>query len=296
MSEQTGFQLIIATFDDETTAAQAVNRLLLTFRGDAANMPAAAYVGKDAGGQLTIRETADLGGKQGAAAGALAGGLVGLLSRRRGMFSSAALGALLGGVAARKLDTGIPDPRLEAIGQTLDAASGAAVAVVSDSAVDQLLGMVKGLGAHVQAEPFARETDFMKQLQAGNIAGAATILANEAEGRLAGATAMAVERAEALSGQARGMLAEKEPETLTDEEEIEIRIDPDAAATMVSTDTQMTSSIPVRPDDDMKPAPAPQPAQVAGADAVPDNDAGGLARSDIDESAAGVADIWPPAV
>ena len=156
--------------------------------------------------------------------------------------------------------------------------------------------MVKGLGAHVQAEPFARETDFMKQLQAGNIAGAATILANEAEGRLAGATAMAVERAEALSGQARGMLAEKEPETLTDEEEIEIRIDPDAAATMVSTDTQMTPGIPVRPDDDMKPAPAPQPAQVAGADAVPDNDAGGLARSDIDESAAGVADIWPPAV
>jgi len=92
------------------------------------------------------------------------------------------------------------------------------------------------------------------------------------------------------------MMAEKEPETLTDEEEIEIRIDPDAAATMVSTDTQMTPGIPVRPDDDMKAAPAPQPAQVAGADAVPDSDAGGLARSDIDESAAGVADIWPPAV
>ncbi|HQF70399.1 MAG TPA: hypothetical protein PLH39_03865, partial [Promineifilum sp.] len=207
-----------------------------------------------------------------------------------------ALGALLGGVAAKKLDTGIPDPRLEAIGRALDAASGAAVAIVSDNAVDQLLGVVKGLGAHVQAEPFARETDFMKQLQAGNIAGAATILANQAEGRLAGATAMAVERAEALGGQARGMMTGDEPDTPTDEEQIEILIDPDAAATMVSTDTQMTPGIPVRPDEEMKAAPAPKPAQVAGAGAVPDSDAGGLARTDIDESAAGVADIWPPAV
>ena len=296
MSEQTGFQLIIAAFDDETKAAQAVNRLLLTFRNDYANMPAAAYVGKDAGGELTIRETADLGGKQGAAAGALAGGLVGLLSRKRGIFSSAAVGALVGGVAAKKLDTGIPDPRLEAIGRALDASTGAAVAIVSDSAIDRLLGVVKELGAHVQTEPFARETDFMKQLQAGNLSGAATILANEAEGRLAGATAMAVERAETLGGQARGLMATDAPDTLTDEEEIEILIDPDTAAKMVSPDTQMTPGIAVRPDEDMKAAPAPKPAQVAGADAVPPSDAGGLARTDIDESAAGVADIWPPAV
>ena len=294
MSEQTGFQLIIAAFDDETKAAQAVNRLLLTFRGDAANMPAAAYVGKDAGGQLTIRETADLGGKQGAAAGALAGGLVGLLSRKRGIFSSAALGALLGGVAAKKLDTGIPDPRLEAIGRALDASTGAAVAIVSDSAVDRLLGVVKGLGAHVQTEPFARETDFMKQLQAGNLSGAATILANEAEGRLAGATSRVVEHAETLGGQARGLMAADAPDTLTDEEEIEILIDPDTAARMISPDTQMTPGIAVRPDEEMKPVPDAEPA--ARAEALSDSGAFDVARNDIDTAGAGVADIWPPAV
>ena len=92
------------------------------------------------------------------------------------------------------------------------------------------------------------------------------------------------------------MMTGDEPDTPTDEEQIEILIDPDAAATMVSTDTQMTPGIPVRPDEEMKAAPAPKPAQVAGAGAVPDSDAGGLARTDIDESAAGVADIWPPAV
>ena len=46
----------------------------------------------------------------------------------------------------------------------------------------------------------------------------------------------------------------------------------------------------------MKPAPDSKPAQVAGADALPDSDAGGLARGDIDPAAAGVHDILPPAL
>ena len=314
MSEQTGFQLVIATFTDETTAAAAVNRLLAEFQGRRAALPAAAYVGKDADGELTIRETADLGGKQGAAAGALAGGLVGLLSRKRGVFGSAALGALLGGVVAKKLDTGIPDPRLAAIGAALDEATSAAVAIVGDEVAHTALTLLKGLGAQTQTEPFARETDFMKQLQAGNISGAATILANQAEGALAGATSMAVERAESLTGQARepaydatgdgpltlteGDLAatDDEPLTLTDEEEIEATIGPEAAAVLTSTATAMTPGIAVRPDDEMKTAPNPQPAQVAGADTLLDNDAGGLARGDIDPAGAGLSDILPPAV
>ena len=209
------------------------------------------------------------------------------------MFGSAALGALLGGVAAKKLDTGIPDPRLAAIGAALDEATGAAVAIVGDEVAHTALTLLKGLGAQTQTEPFARETDFMKQLQSGDIAGAARTLADEAEGRLAGATSMAVERAEALTGQARE-LANVDDETLTDEEEIEILIDPDAAATMVSTDSQMTPGSPVRPDDAMKPVPDPQPAQVAGAEALPDSDAGGLARNDIDPAGAGVGTLRPP--
>jgi uncharacterized membrane protein len=315
MTEQTGFQLVIATFTDETTAATAVKRLLTEFQGRRAALPAAAYVGKSAGGELTIRETADLGGKQGAAAGALAGGLVGLLSRRRGVVGSAALGALLGGVVAKKLDTGIPDPRLAAIGAALDEATGAAVAIVDDEVAHTALALLKGLGAQTQSEPFARETDFMKQLQAGDLAGAANTLANQAEGALAGATTMAVERAEALGGPVRPMAydaemdeeirlltddelpsADDEPLTMTDEEQLEDLIAPDAAAVMTDPTTTMTPGISVRPDDDMKRVPDTQPAQVAGAGARPDSDAGGLARGDIDPAAAGLSDIMPPAV
>ena len=134
---ETTYQLLIAAFEGETAGVAAVGSLTGSFGRHQADLPAAASIVKNAAGQLTIAETTDIGAKHGAAAGALAGGLIGLLSRKRGTVSSAALGALLGGVAAHKIDTGIPDPRLEAIGASLDHASSAAVLVVSEE-LDEL--------------------------------------------------------------------------------------------------------------------------------------------------------------
>jgi uncharacterized membrane protein len=292
MSDKSGFSLIIATFGTEGDAAEAVRRLHARHRADRDSLPAVALVSKDKTGALTIKEVGDIGGKQGAAAGALAGGLVGLLSRRRGVVGSAALGALLGGVAAKKLDTGIPDPRLEAIGAALDAATGAAVAVVDDNDLAGIQALLNELGAQTETEPFAHETDFFKQLRAGNLAGAANVLANQAEGTIASATTTAVERAEALGG----LAADDEATTLTDEEEIEMTIGPSAAAALTSTAGSMTPGVPVPSREAMKPAPNPTPAQVAGEQAAPAQDAGGTARGDIDPAAAGVSDILPPAV
>lgn len=187
MTDTTTYELLIATFDGETAGVSAVAGLVDAFRQRPAALPAAASIVKSAAGQLTIKETTDVGAKQGAAAGALAGGLIGLLSRKRGTVSTAALGALLGGVAAHKLDTGIPDPRLEAIGASLDAASSAAVAVVSDEAFGEAKAMLSGLGATVNAEPFDYDTDFVEQMKAGEYRGAMTALANRAESMLAGA-------------------------------------------------------------------------------------------------------------
>lgn len=187
MTDTTTYELLIATFDGETAGVSAVAGLVDAFRQRPAALPAAASIVKSAAGQLTIKETTDVGAKQGAAAGALAGGLIGLLSRKRGTVSTAALGALLGGVAAHKLDTGIPDPRLEAIGASLDAASSAAVAVVSDEAFGEAKAMLSGLGATVNAEPFDYDTDFVEQMKAGEYRGAMTALANRAERMVAGA-------------------------------------------------------------------------------------------------------------
>lgn len=187
MTDTNGFQLLIAAFGDETTGVTTVNDLLATFRGNRAAMPAAASIVKDAAGALTIRETDDIGAKQGAAAGALAGGLIGLLSRKRGTVSSAALGALLGGVAAHKLDTGIPDPRLEAIGESMDHSSSAAVAVIRDDVFGETKAHLSALGAAINVEPFDPNTDFVQQMQAGDYRGALSALANRAESMVANA-------------------------------------------------------------------------------------------------------------
>lgn len=213
MSDTSSYQLLIATFADEVTGVEAIGRLQAAFKATRAAMPAAASIVKDAAGALNIRETTDIGAKQGATAGALAGGLIGLLSRKRGTVSTAALGALLGGVAAHKLDTGIPDPRLEAIGQSMDAASSAAVAVVSDEAFGEAKALVSGMGAAVTAEPFDYDTDFVEQMKAGDYRSAMSALANRAESMVAGAGGAASDAARMARDRGEEMVGrEKSPE------------------------------------------------------------------------------------
>ena len=214
MTEQNSYQLIIATFEGESAGVAAVGSLVDANRQNRAALPAAASIVKDAAGKLTIRETTDIGAKQGAAAGALAGGLIGLLSRKRGTVSSAALGALLGGVAAHKIDTGIPDPRLEAIGESLDHASSAAVAIVSDAAFGDAKALLSGLGAEITAEPFDYDTDFVRQMQEGNYRAAMTALANSTESMVANAGSSASDLARQASDAGREIVSggEKDPD------------------------------------------------------------------------------------
>lgn len=217
MTEYNTYQLLIATFDGESAGVSAVSSLIDSFRQNRAALPAAASIVKDAAGALTIKETADIGAKQGATAGALAGGLIGLLSRKRGTVSSAALGALLGGVAAHKIDTGIPDPRLEAIGQTLDNASSAAVAVISDAGFGEAKALLSGLGATISAESFDYDTDFVQQMQAGDYRGAMTALANRAESMVANASGTLGDAAQMAADKGRELTTgpEKSPDDFT---------------------------------------------------------------------------------
>ena len=214
MTEQNSYQLIIATFEGESAGVTAVGSLVDANRQNRAALPAAASIVKDVAGKLTIRETTDIGAKQGAAAGALAGGLIGLLRRKRGTVSSAALGALLGGVAAHKIDTGIPDPRLEAIGESLDHASSAAVAIVSDAAFGDAKALLSGLGAEITAEPFDYDTDFVRQMQEGNYRGAMSALANSTESMVANAGGSASNLARQASDAGREIVSggEKDPD------------------------------------------------------------------------------------
>jgi uncharacterized membrane protein len=295
MNDISGFSLIIATFNSEANAATAVEHLQARHRAERDSLPAIALVSKDKTGKLTIQETGDIGAKTGATAGALVGGVVGLFSRRSTL-GMAALGALLGGVAAKKLDTGIPDPRLEAIGHSLEVATGAAVAIVEDTTFEGVEELLVSLGASITREPFAHGTDFVKQLQAGNLAGAARTLANRAEGavdNLAGPGGGSVaERVDRLKDDVMGT-----GETVTDEERIEEVIGPAAAATLTDPGAAATPHHSVWTDAAEKPVPQATPVEVAAAEALPDDDAaGGVAREDINPPGAALPDVKPPAL
>jgi uncharacterized membrane protein len=89
----------------------------------------AAVVRCGIGGDIDIDETADMDTKQGAIAGAAAGGLLGLLTGK-GLVGGALLGAGGGALAAKGLDLGLDDDFLKGVGETLEPGSSAIVATV----------------------------------------------------------------------------------------------------------------------------------------------------------------------
>ncbi len=206
MDETADFQLLVGTFDKESSAAEAVTRLLAAFDGRRKELPAVASVVKDADGELAIRETDDIGRKKGAIAGGVAGGLLGLLGGKRKAVVGAGLGALLGGMAAEKMDTGIPDPQLEAIGQSLKVATSAVVAVVATSALGDAKATVAGMGGSTVVDPFRRDTDFVRQLQSGDYESALASLAVHTESLVANAGDVAGSTAGDLTGKASDLL------------------------------------------------------------------------------------------
>jgi uncharacterized membrane protein len=94
----------------------------------------AAVIRRLTDGGVEIEETADFDTREGAIAGAAAGGLLGLLSGR-GLIGAALLGAGGGALAANGIDLGIDDDLLNEIGAGLEPDSSAIVATVEFSDV-----------------------------------------------------------------------------------------------------------------------------------------------------------------
>ncbi len=95
----------------------------------------AAVIRRSPDGAVVIEETADFDTKEGAIAGAAAGGLLGLLTGK-GLLGGALLGAGGGALAAKGIDLGIDDGLLEEVGAGLEPDSSAIVATVEFTDVD----------------------------------------------------------------------------------------------------------------------------------------------------------------
>lgn len=158
-------QLIVAAFQDEKTAKEALKALKKAQKEKLIKIENAAVLHKDAKGKLHIKETADMGGKKGATLGGVAGAAIGLIAGPA-LLVPAAVGALVGGLSAKLRDSGFSDARLQALGEGLKPGSSAIVAVVEHTWVEQ----VKQALAQAEADLLTASisADISEQLDAGH--------------------------------------------------------------------------------------------------------------------------------
>lgn len=140
-------ELIVATFKDDRQAGKVLQRMRAADREDLLSVLNAAVVVKTASGKMSIAETQDVGGKQGALFGAISGGLLGLLGGPVGMLLGAAAGAATGGVAARTIDMGFSDAMLEGLRDDLQLGTSAIVALVRYDFSERVSGDLEEYGA-----------------------------------------------------------------------------------------------------------------------------------------------------
>jgi len=158
-------QLIVAAFQDEKTAGEALKQLKAAKREGLIDIDNAAVLRKDEKGKLHIKETADMGGGKGAVLGGVAGAAIGLIAGPL-LVVPATVGALVGGLAAKLRDSGFSDERLKTLGDGLKPGSSAIVAVVEHKWVAQVERAMAEAGA--DAVTAALSADIAAQLEAGH--------------------------------------------------------------------------------------------------------------------------------
>ena len=178
-------QVIAAAFQDEQGAKATLKELKEAQKQKLIKIENAAVLRKDEKGKLHIKETADVGGGKGAVIGGVAGAAIGLLAGPA-LVVPTAVGALVGGLAAKLKDGGFKDERLKQVGEGLQPGSSAIIAVVEHKWVDQVLNELAKAGADAFAEGLG--ADIAAQLEAGHEV-AYTAVASQAgiaAGRVAG--------------------------------------------------------------------------------------------------------------
>lgn len=158
-------QLIVAAFQDEKAASEALKMLKEARREKLIGIQNAAVLRKDAKGKLHIAETADMSGGKGAALGGVTGAAIGLIAGPL-LVVPAAVGALVGGLTAKLRDTGFSDERLKTLGENLKPGSSAIVAVVEHRWVAEVEKALAEEGAEELTA--ALGADIANQLEAGH--------------------------------------------------------------------------------------------------------------------------------
>ena len=149
-------EMFVVAFDGVGQADEVLGTLRQLDDDRLVELGKAAVIQRAADGEIGIEETADMDTKDSAIAGAVAGGLLGMLTGR-GLMGGALLGAGGGALAAKGLDLGFDDDFLNEVGESLGPDSSAIVATVEftnvEAAMETLDRFEGGTILHTTLQP-----------------------------------------------------------------------------------------------------------------------------------------------
>jgi uncharacterized membrane protein len=147
--------VVIATFEDEATAADALHVLQEAQREAQLKYIAYAVTWRDAENKLHVKETGDPGGVSGAASGGALGLAVGLLAGPVGL--AAIVGAVFGGLAMKWIDSGVKNEKIREAGERLKAGMAALVVLAEEGSEDLIAEKLTLHGGTVVSAALAEE-------------------------------------------------------------------------------------------------------------------------------------------
>ena len=130
-------QIVVAAFQDEQAADHVADALKDAKKAGQLSYKNLAVVSKDPEGKDKIKESGDMSFGPGAGIGAVVGGLLGIFAGPAGLVAGAAAGGVIGGAATHLHDAGIPDERLEEIGDVLSPGNSALIGIFEQVKVDK---------------------------------------------------------------------------------------------------------------------------------------------------------------
>jgi len=149
MSEIQHIHLVVAYFEDEDAAREALAALKEAHKKDDLPLDGAAVVHREAEDKLDLKEVGDTHAKRGAGVGALIGGALGALFGPLGVIGGGAIGAYYGSIVAATVDEGIPNEALAEIGAMLPVDGSALVALTTESDAHIIEEELASLGGQV---------------------------------------------------------------------------------------------------------------------------------------------------
>jgi len=148
MSAEASLHLIIAAFDKNAGAEEALKALKASREDKLVGVQAAVSMHKDERAQIHFKDVG-LSPAKGAVAGVALGAVVGILTGGTGL-ALGAIGALVGGIAGkRKQESGFPAERLNQVAATLAPGSSAILIVMEPGWVVVLEEELELLGARL---------------------------------------------------------------------------------------------------------------------------------------------------